>query len=295
MKSWPLITLLFCFALFSCSSSKKTAATTVPTAQTFIVDITGAQNKILVDGDLNEWNTSIGYKDNTTTLTTFITADSTNLYIAVRVDQQWLQMKILKMGMQIYFDPSGNESKSQYIAYPVMLQADDDQGLLSATANPNSKAVKQKLITEDIILQSTGLKITPDGMHQKYAADGPRVALGTDITNNLIYEAAIPLKEIYGENYLADIRKKPSLGIGIVINPFPKGDYNHSNTSMQTPTQGGGASGFNSGAGGGFNGSRGGGSRGGGGHRGGGGGPEPIYVKQDMVSPTNLWVNARFN
>ena len=80
-------------------------------------------------------------------------------------------------------------------------------------------------------------------MHQKYSELGPKVALGTDVTKNLVYEISIPLQDIYGINYLQIIKKNPLLSIGFTVNAFPKGVY----TNKSNPS-GDGAGGF-SGAG----------------------------------------------
>ncbi len=264
MKFYILSTIIF--VLISCSSAKKVVIES-NSSHIFNVSQSSQNNKIIVDGNLNEWNTNLLYKDNHSTLSTIIVADSSNLYIALLATADWLQLKILKMGMQIYLDTSNNENMQHYIAFPTMQQNDGDDEILKAI----NKIEKQRLINSAIIMQSKGLQITADGMHMKYNENGLKAALGTDVTGNLVYEASIPLKEIYGNNFFQIIQKKPSLSIGFVINAFPKEDFSHNNKPMNDASHEGKQGEFNN--------------------------EKPslnLYNTQDMISDTKLWVKAKF-
>ncbi len=270
-------------------------ATPTATAQTISVPFPDDSSHIIVNGDLGDWNTNTVHTDNASGISTMITTDSSNLYIALHIDDQALQMKTLRMGMEIYFDITGNQSQNMYLSYPIMLQTDDNpQNSFQQSASASGyKNMKQKLIGQDIILQTTGFKITADGMHEKYSSNGgPRVILSTDITNNLVYEASIALKDLYGNNFAQLIKNTP-LKIGFRLNAFPKGYISQGgNTDLSA-----GQKNFSTG-GGGMNGgstTRSGG-RNGGGFNGAGRttGYNPVNI-EEMTKDTQFWILAKFN
>ena len=142
MKVFFSVIVILAFIGFSCSPSKKNAESIpTPSSQVFNISTSNQSSPILVDGDLSDWNTNLAYKDSYSTLSSMVTANSSNLYIALLVNQEWLQMKILKMGMEIYFDTSGAQNQNEYIEYPIMLQTD---GSLAGPANGNQQSIRTK-------------------------------------------------------------------------------------------------------------------------------------------------------
>lgn len=291
MKTCFLSLLVF---FVSCSSSKKTQDTAAA-PEIIHVRFPDDSSHIVVNGDLSDWNMNTMHTDNTTGISTYITTDTANLYIALHIDDQALQMKALRMGMEVYFDVTGNHAQNMYLSYPIMPQTDEDpeNSFKQSASAKGYKSMKQKLIGEDMIMQTTGFKTTPDGMHQKYNNNGPKAIVATDVTNNLVYEAAIPLRDIYGSDFKTAVKNNSQLSIGFKLNAFPKEYLNENNNeSGGGGMQGGGGGGGMNGGGG----MRGGGRNGGGGFNGAGRstGYNPVN-KEEMVKDSQFWITVKFN
>ncbi len=288
--SFLLLLVLFCFFV-SCSSSKKTEGTAAA-PEVIHVSFPNDSSHIVVNGDLSDWNMNTIHTDNSTGISTYITTDTANLYIALHIDDQALQMKALRMGMEIYFDVTANHAQNMYLSYPIMSQTDDnpENSFQQSASAKGYKSMKQKLIGQDMIMQTTGFKITPDGMHQKYNNNGPKAIVATDVTNNLVYEAAIPLRDIYGNDFRSAIKNNSQLSIGFKLNAFPKEYLNQTENSASTG--GGNGGGFNGGGGGMHGGGRG--SGGGFNSTGRTTGYNPVN-KEEMVRDSQFWLNVKFN
>lgn len=211
-------------SLYSCGSSKSSTSTKaqefIPEQETVHIPVTDTLH-IKVDGDISEWHSPISFSDRYTGINTSLNADTQNLYIAMHIFNGGTQMKMLKLGMQLYIDPTNQKSQAITIGYPVM---DNNTMPTGASSEPGNRAnSKTAMISRAVMLQTKGLKLFHDGMHLKKNNNGLEFALSTDGNNNLVYEAAIPLREIYGANFHYTKGTLP-LGVGFKINGFEKTD-----------------------------------------------------------------------
>lgn len=208
-----------------CGSSGKSAgksADNIPVQPPVTLTHTTAA-PVVVDGDISDWHVPVAFSDHSTGISLSLQADSANLYIAMHVINQATQMKMLQMGMQVYLDTSEQKSQAVFVAYPVRgeLQYTQDQNN-SDPLQQHNRSDKQQLIKRAIMMQTRGLNNFRDGMHMKKNADGPTIALGEDGNNNLVYEAAIPLKQVLGNDF--HYTSETALNIGCKISGFDKTD-----------------------------------------------------------------------
>lgn len=218
--------LLGVLLLAGCSSAKKNAGSEGGTQSADIIPDqppvtlslrTGPA--ISIDGDISEWQATPAFTDHSTGISTTLQADSANLYIAMHVINQATQYKMLRMGMDVYIDTGAQKKELVVIGYPVAEQNDMPDAQASA-GGPNAKKI---LIQRASIMQTRGLKYFPNGMHLKKNANGPSAALAEDGNNNLVYEASIPLKELFGNDFRFTGNPLP-LNIGCRIHGFVKKD-----------------------------------------------------------------------
>lgn len=265
MYQRPLLAGIILCSLYSCGSSKPAATTNaqdvIPTQEIVHIPVSDSI-KIIVDGDLSDWRAPIAFNDHNTGINTSLSADTQNLYIAMHIFNGSTQMKMLKMGMQLYIDPTNQKSQAITITYPVL-----DNNMQPGLEQPANKSnTKAAMISRAVMLQTKGLKIFHDGMHLKKNNNGLAFALGTDGNNNLVYEAAIPLREIYGADFRYTKGTLP-LSVGVKINGFEKTE--DQKKQQITPVDDLEEGAQNRGAG------------GGGGRRGGGGGRKGGQLKYD--------------
>ncbi|WP_147313917.1 hypothetical protein [Deminuibacter soli] len=211
----------------SCGSSKKSTGSDDSEkkfedviAEQPPVSVTRTTTPVTVDGDISEWNVPAALTDHSTGITTTLQADTANLYIAIHVMNQATQYKILRNGLDLYLDTASKKKEQVVIGFPVADQNMDIPVPAPAAANANTSP-KKAMIQKAMMMQTHGLLYFHDGLHLKKNEHGPSVALAEDGNNNLVYEAAVPLKEILGENFR--LTGTPiSLYVGARIHGFAK-------------------------------------------------------------------------
>lgn len=209
----------------ACSSSKKTVKQSgqdVIPDQPPVTIVHKANAAITIDGDINEWNVAPAFEDHSTGITASLQADSSHLYIAIHIMNQAAQYKMLRNGLDVYLDTSTTKKQNILISYPVAAQYNDMPGAApadNASANTNPK---KALIQKATIMQTRGLLNFRDGMHLKKNENGPSAVIAEDGNNNLVYEAAVPLREIMGEGFHFTGSNPLRIGLGFRIHGFVK-------------------------------------------------------------------------
>lgn len=206
---------------------------------------------VTINGDLSDWHVPEALTDHSTGISLSLQTDTANLYIAMHVINQATQMKLLRMGMQLYLDTGEQKSQAVFVAYPVRDELQYTQNQNNGNLQGVNRSEKQQLMARAIMLQTRGLKDFRDGMHLKKNADGPIIALGEDGNNNLIYEASIPLKQIFGSDFHYTNGEIP-LNIGCKINGFDKSNDKNKKDGAQGFDVTGGQQGFGGGRMGGY-------------------------------------------
>jgi hypothetical protein len=249
-------------------------------------NVTHAQQRdttITIDGNAADWHLPFPYYDSKTKLQYSIVNDGSFLYICLRTSDQTTQIKMVRGGMNIWFDTKGGKKQICGIHYP--LKANATMDLPPMPDGPESpqpqKMDHQRMKLDAIAAQKTlhtqGLLNIPD-------ADLPldnlldiRSAFNWDKDNILTYELKIPFSTFFKENISAADTVKP-ISIGITINgltlPSPP-------QGMDGPSDGGG--GMGGPPGGGMGGGGGGGAPGG--MPGGGMGGPPLGMNNGDTPP----------
>ena len=71
------------------------------------------------DGLINEWPSSKFETDISTDISYAIDNDSASLYLALNIPNQGIQMKLMRMGMNLYIDMKGKRKEGRGISFPV--------------------------------------------------------------------------------------------------------------------------------------------------------------------------------
>lgn len=208
--------------------------------------------------------TNIGFK---------IADNDTNLYIQAVFRDRRSYSKIMRGGLNVFFDPEGKKGKDYQLKIERLKEQNIDLALMTQRgANPS--ALQNDMAT---VIGATFNKVTWDKNGKEFVfyrnliKEPIRVELGSNELNELVLEIKIPLTEIpleSGQNLF-------SLGI-------ESGSIQTSSNGGQRPS--GGMSGGHG------RGGMGGGSRGGGGGmRGGGGGSRPSVDSSSGMEPVKVW------
>lgn len=236
--------------LISCGSSKKVASETE-------VQVKGAAVKdIAIDGSANDWNDFPLQMSPTGNFEYAVVHNNDDLFILLKVASTAEQTKLLRSGLEIWIDPTGQKNKTTEVIYPVKGELSEDAlkpQNISSDPKVNLAQMHMHITTELISLNRIGFKPEASGVQSIHQNTGFKAALNWNDYNDLIYELKIPVSAFRQK------LPKNNINIGFALNGIERPKDSENGAPQQ---QGGG--GFNRGGG-----MRGGGMRGGGGYRGG--------------------------
>lgn len=208
-------------------------------------------NKIIIDGNDNEWEKPFGLFDNKSGMVFTLTNDHKNIYLCFTDNEEMKAEKLMKAGWTL--ELSSSEKKRKFTASIAFPKVDDP--------NINMRSeFKNQISIYKMDLPSVKTKgfLTNNGDIPLSNKDGINIGIGIDSAQKIVYEIAIPIKELMEEDKL---QLNELINLDITVNALTKPAGSTSGT-----VEGGGSRGF---GGGGRMGGMGGG-RMGGGRRGGG-------------------------
>jgi len=220
--------------------------------------------KFIADGNLTEWPNPLRFYDQESGINYSISNDHNNMYFCCNISNEFMQMKILRSGLEFGIDTLGKKSFSVSIKYPAGILPENQprtktnaEPRTGPSQKPDRSAFKLKLLSEATEIQLTGFK--PALGKIIYLPDpnktGLSAAISFDANGTMNYESVIPFSTFY-KNKLAPSDSNKVFNFRIKINPVA--DSNNS------PGNGNGMRGGGSRSGGmGGGGMRGGGMRGG--------------------------------
>jgi len=208
-------------------------------------------SKIVVDGHDDEWNLPFNLFDNKTGLIFTITNDSKNVYLCFTDNDDAKTEKMMKAGWSI--ELSSSEKKRKFDASITFPKTDDPN--INMRADFKNQVSTYKM---DFLAVKTKGFLSNNGEVPLINKDGINIGIGSEGEQKIIYEIAVPIKELMEEDKL-QLNELITLDVTVNALDRPAGQTGTAN--------GGGRSGFGGGGGGGRmgGGGRGGGRRGGGG------------------------------
>ena len=259
-----LLQVFFIIALAACGSSKHASTTKLPG--------TWQAQPIAVDGDSKDWPSPYPSYDAKAKVGYAMSNDKDNLYITMETGDAMTQIKMLRSGMTVWIDTGGGKNQAMAINYPLAaenadIQMDRKQEGDVQQNNPESMDREKRMqmrarraLDGALQLSLEGFGACNGGFLVKQTNNcGIVVRLAMDEYNEMIWEASIPLKALYGKDQLN--KKDDGRPISVCFNikaikkpEKPKGDSGGMN-------EGGSGTGMH---GGGMHGGGGGGMRGGG-------------------------------
>jgi hypothetical protein len=185
---------------------------------------------VVADGLADDWNLPLRFSNESYTLQYNFTNDNKNIYICILSRDEATQLRILRTGMNIYFDPKGGKNKAISINFPLHRQSEPESyrnrggNPMPATSDSRDTRKEQWLLQSDFY-NTTGFLHIENGQFAVTDQKSPiRVAM--KLNNNdsvLVYELIIPIKEIPGAD-LNPRSERTNFSIGIVLNAVPGQD-----------------------------------------------------------------------
>lgn len=244
---------------------------------------------IAIDGDSKDWPSPYPNYDSKAMVGYATSNDKYYLYITMESGDEMTEMKILKQGMTVSIDTSGEKEPGFNINYPLP-NDNDPLEMTKHSAFGEGNKLHPEGRWEPIINKSAkeANQYTLDGfikcnggyMVSQTTACGIKVILKIDEYKELVWEAAIPFKAIYGKDSINEKDAGKPISVCFAVNRFKHPETKAENNAGSTNNSMGGGS------------MRGGGARGGGGRSGGGkgGGRNPSSDPlEHLYESTKTW------
>jgi hypothetical protein len=164
------------------------------------------------DGNINEWKPEKFETDKETLIAYSVDHDAANLYLAVKVTDPAMQMKMMMQGMSLYLDKNGKKKEKTGIHFPVKRERESGGGgQRGGGAPPDPKEMREKMASTMILLKTFGFENQDEEKTQLIAdPNGINIAFNWDDANNFYIEYQVPFSLLAAP---ADLKDK-TLGIG---------------------------------------------------------------------------------
>ena len=183
-----------------------------------------AKNSITIDGNASEWDLPLKDFDSYTKLFFEIKNDDKNLYLCFQNKDQMSQAKMLKAGMKIILSSKINGKHKASIDFPLPVKKDSASSFTTDEINSDPRLTHQKMhitfLAGDSLMEVNGFA-RKDGMISSHDTSDIYAAINWDQENTLTYEIAIPLKEMFGNNYAGKNISK-NISMEVIINGLKK-------------------------------------------------------------------------
>jgi hypothetical protein len=190
-------------------------------AQKFLLSSIWRDSVITVDGSPADWDQPFRYFDSKSKLQYAVVNDAKNIYVSVKTNDPKAQMKIMRAGMDVYFDVRGKKKEIATVHFPLKSDpkldmnpdpADMEQQVVE---KPDVRKMKLDWSTSNKDIHTQGFKSIPADITQadsdKY---GIHVAIDWNNNDEMTYELKVPFSAFYKDQITAEDTIKP-ITIGI--------------------------------------------------------------------------------
>lgn len=179
---------------------------------------------VTADGNPADWKLPLRFSNAGFTMQYNVTNDGRNLYVCVSSGDVSTQLRMLRSGMTLYFDPKGEKSKDISIHFPIQKRPEPggyrSRGNGSGGYDP--AAHMQELVLQSDYYNTTGFTGMENGQFALTDQKSPiRLAIKLNSDDSLlVYEAVIPLKDLLGPDGITKAEKR-NLSVGVFIDATP--------------------------------------------------------------------------
>jgi hypothetical protein len=179
------------------------------------------QSAIVADGNTNDWSLPLPFTNEHYTYHYNITNDDKNIYIVIISKDYLTQIRMLRSGITVYFDPTGEKNKNISLFFP--LRKPDDPSTHYKNENQLSSA-DQKNEMNQLLLQSdyygTAGFINMENGQFNIKNENHTVQVALKLNDSLlVYEAIVPLRNLVEE--LNEKEYKKNFSICVALNNVP--------------------------------------------------------------------------
>jgi len=193
------------------------------------------------DGILNEWPSERFTNDEETGIQYAIDNDAANLYIALKIQAQPEQLKMMRQGMQTYFDIKGKHKESKGVEFPLkkdyssqaFRQASSGQGNGSGT-RPDFKEIRMMYGQSLLALKLFGFGEDEAKEQSLETEESLQIGFSWNDADVMMVEYLIPLKML--DSNPSDLNQK-QISVGWKVNGIDTPGSGFSNSSASPNVQ----------------------------------------------------------
>ena len=223
MRKFSLALLLF----IACTSSLF--------AQSDVSPSRWKSKEIVIDGLANEWNSPLNFYDDKTGLNYAICNDKQNLYLVFTCPDEMKMRKIMSAGWTIQLISKEKQKKFKAsLIFPAIKMTwigekrDINPIEKKITGNPLVSAYQSQISTID----AKGFQTNQSELKLNNR-NGINIAIGADSLQHIVYEMAIPFRELYAQN---SIQLNELITLNITVNAMERPSFNSSNRVGASPS-----------------------------------------------------------
>jgi len=179
--------------------------------------ISWQEEELTIDGASFDWGTSFRYYDSKTRIRYNMSNDSNFIYFCFQPVDDYVKGQILKAGMEIEFSHKIKPKTKATIEYPFALEKEEKKVLNNESSNFEAFFQSFQLFNNNFV--SEGLYYT-NGSQSLESEDGICVKFDKETNGLLCYEIKIPIKELYGEDYVLSTIAEKDLTIKLEVKPL---------------------------------------------------------------------------
>lgn len=196
---------LFLFVIISC--------------QKVVVASYYSDTTLVIDGILNDWNIAGFEHDKETTFDFGIKNDDNNIYLAIKIADQAIQIKAMRMGMKLFIDTKGKKKEKTGIEFPIpkgnnFSGRSGDRSENGQNEKPDPVQIRRSLASNLVNYKSFGMLGLEDNEYSIQTDENPMIAFNWDENNVMFLEYKIPATFLGGMETL----KTHTISLGFLIN-----------------------------------------------------------------------------
>lgn len=220
-------------------------------AQSDVSQARWKSKEIVIDGNYNEWTKPLNFYDDKSGLVFAICNDLQNLYLCFTAKDEMKMRKMMNAGWKVVFNSKEKNKKFKAeIEFPAVNMAGVGMGMgmrKGGNGNDNRSPISSPIGVYRLNLNTlpiSGFKSDKNEMKLNDKS-GINIAVGADSLKHIVYEFAIPFRELYGDQPLT---MGEEITMNVTVNGMerpnsPSGSYNGGSAMSGRGRMGGGRQG----------------------------------------------------
>ena len=203
--------------LAACSSSKNSQQSDI------VQSIQWQKDSLVIDGNDGDWDKFLPFTDEKLGLSYNVLNDRDNLYILARSNNSATTQRILRAGLTVFINTHGvkEEADAAGISFPTGNRVQKGDHMLNERPElQQNNRVALSAVGDYSIFGFHQVKTQENYDYGKNNPEGIQLGIGLNASNELVYEAMVPLSSFLTRFELNSVNRK-SIAIGWVLENIP--------------------------------------------------------------------------